>query len=254
MLLWLSLVTALGAQSIHPGMGGRLVPGGASFRVWAPHASAVSVAGNFGSGGLRVIPMTAESGGLWSGDVSGAAAGHAYRYVIRYAGQDYSRRDPYRRLVDTSDYAAGNTILYDPSAFDWGGVSLPPLPPVPKMVIYEMHVGTFFGHGGSKPGTFADAITMLPHLVELGVNVVEVLPVGEFIGIMSGGYNPAEVFAVENRGYGGPNGFKAFVKACHQLGLSVFLDVVYNHLGPWDVQPHRFAVGAAPQLLRPDGA
>lgn len=235
-----ALAGAVGAQSAHPGMGSRLVPGGASFRVWAPHADAAWVAGAFGSGAVQRFPLVDEGGGIWSGDVAGAAAGHAYRYVFRTAGKELTRRDPYGRLVDTSDYATGNTILYDRDAFDWQGVTPPPLPPVEEMVIYELHVGTFAGHAGTTPGTFDDAIARIPHLVELGVNVVEVLPVTEFIGVMSGGYNPAEVFAVENRGYGGPDGFKRFVRACHAAGLSVFLDVVQNHLGPWDLTVHQF--------------
>src|SRR5690606_35658466 len=89
-------------------------------------------------------------------------------------------------------------------------------------------------------GTFADAIARLDHVAALGATAVEVLPVCEFLGQYSGGYDPADLFAVENRGYGGPDGFKAFVEECHARDLAVIVDVVYNHWGPWDLTTYRF--------------
>ncbi len=93
-------------------------------------------------------------------------------------------------------------------------------------VIYEMHVGTF-----SEEGTFDGAIEHLDHLVDLGVTVVEVMPVAESSGARGWGYDGADLWAPHGS-YGGPEGFKRLVAACHRRGLGVVLDVVYNHLGP----------------------
>ena len=93
-------------------------------------------------------------------------------------------------------------------------------------VIYELHVGTF-----TPEGTFDGAIERLGHLVDLGVTHVELMPVTEFPGERGWGYDGVDLFA-PHHAYGGPDGFKRFVDACHARGLAVLLDVVYNHLGP----------------------
>ncbi len=97
---------------------------------------------------------------------------------------------------------------------------------IPGAVIYEMHVGTF-----TQAGTFAAAVERLDHLVTLGVDVVQVLPVAAFPGRWGWGYDGVDLYAVHDA-YGGPPAFQAFVDACHARGLGVCLDVVYNHLGP----------------------
>ena len=93
-------------------------------------------------------------------------------------------------------------------------------------MLYELHVGTF-----TPEGTFDAAIDRLDHLVDLGVDLVEVMPVDAFPGDRNWGYDGVAWFAVHEP-YGGPDGFKRFVDACHRRGLGVLLDVVYNHLGP----------------------
>ncbi len=98
--------------------------------------------------------------------------------------------------------------------------------PLSGAVLYEIHVGTF-----TPEGTFRSAIERLEHLVDLGADAVEVMPVPEFSGERGWGYDGADLFA-PHHAYGGPEGFKAFVDACHRAGLGVVLDVVYNHLGP----------------------
>ncbi|MFN0067717.1 MAG: alpha-amylase family glycosyl hydrolase [Limisphaerales bacterium] len=90
-----------------------------------------------------------------------------------------------------------------------------------------------------RPGTFASAIEKFPYLKELGVNTVEVMPVAEFVGDFSWGYNPAHPYAVESV-YGGPDGLLEFVEAAHAHGLAVILDVVYNHFGPGDASMWQF--------------
>ena len=228
------------AQSHRSGMGATLYDRGTTFRVWAPHATSVSVAGGFNGWSPTANPLAAEPGGLWSADVRGAAPGQRYRYVIRSAAGEETRRDPYSRLVTSSDYDEGLSVIYDPNAFDWGDDDSFTPPALDDLVIYEMHVGTFNDARPERCGGFADAIARLDRVADLGVTAVEVLPVAEFFGNYSSGYDPADIFAVENRAYGGPDGFKAFVKECHARNLAVILDVVYNHWGPWDVTTHRF--------------
>lgn len=107
--------------------------------------------------------------------------------------------------------------------------------PLADAVIYELHVGTF-----TPEGDFDGAIRRLGHLVELGVTHVELLPVAAFPGARGWGYDGVAIFA-PFCGYGGPDGMKRFVDACHQRGLAVILDVVYNHLGPEGNYLARFA-------------
>jgi 1,4-alpha-glucan branching enzyme len=222
-------------------MGSIPYEGGVTFRVWAPHATRVSVAGSFNGFSLTASPLAAEADGLWSADVEGAAVADEYRYVIWHDGEAVTRRDPYGRVVTSSHVEDGHTLVYDPDAFAWSGGPFTP-PALEDLVIYELHVGTFNDEPGGPSGTFADAIARLDHLADLGVTAVEVLPVyesAEFGGNRSG-YAPSDVFAVEHGRYGGPDAFKAFVEACHARGLAVLLDVVYNHWGPWDLTTYRF--------------
>jgi len=144
------------------------------------------------------------------------------------------RIDPYAREVTSS---VGNAVVYDPH-FDWGGDDFH-LPAVNELVIYEMHLGTFHDKEDGKTDKFAEAVQKLDHLQRLGVNVIEVMPLAEFAGGLSWGYNPSCMFAVETN-YGGPAGFKRFVKSVHQAGLGVILDVVYNHFGPSDLDLWQF--------------
>ena len=122
--------------------------------------------------------------------------------------------------------------------FDWEGDNFH-IPPVNELVIYEMHLGTFHDKEDGKSDKFEEALQKLDHLQRLGVNVLEVMPLAQFAGELSWGYNPSCVFAVETN-YGGPSGFKRFVKAAHRAGLAVILDVVYNHFGPGDLDLWQF--------------
>ena len=112
-------------------------------------------------------------------------------------------------------------------------------PPWNETVIYEMHIGTFNDAPGGTPGTFATAISRLDQIRDLGVNAIKVMPIGEFAGDFSWGYNPAYPFAVEGA-YGGMNEFKRFVNEAHARGMGVIVDVVHNHYGPSDLDMWRF--------------
>jgi 1,4-alpha-glucan branching enzyme len=205
---------------------------GTTFRVWAPHALDVHVTGTFDDwAGDRHGLVRDDDGGAdtWSIDVPGARPGDEYRFIVGTPAGDQWRLDPYARQVTTS---VGNAVIYDPAAFDWGDEMFT-MPGWDDVVIYELHIGTFAASAEHR-GTFDRAIRRLPYLRDLGVSAVQVMPPFEFAGDISWGYNPAHLFAIES-GYGGPDAFKRFIKAAHEHGIAVIVDVVYNHLGPSDL-------------------
>jgi 1,4-alpha-glucan branching enzyme len=216
---------------------------GVTFRVWAPNATSVYVPGQFNGWSTTATPLAKEltNGiwtGVWSADVPSAATGQQYKYFINYNGGSVWKHDPRARLVTSSGSSAGaNDIIYDPTAFDWRGDSLTP-PGLNDLFIYELHVGTFSSSAGSS--RFISATNQLDYLKSLGVNAVELLPIAEFPSTNSWGYNPAQPFAVENMAYGGADGLKTFVQACHLHSLGVLLDVVHNHYGPDDLDLWNF--------------
>lgn len=222
------------AAPVRQGMGAIAHDHGTTFRVWAPHADRVSVIGTFNDWDPEAHVLEPEGHGVFALDVPGARPGDEYRFEIRHGDQVLSRIDPYARAVTNS---VGNGIVHDP-AFDWGDDAFV-MPPHRELVIYELHVGTFQRPSPEVPGTFDDAVAGLGHLAALGVNAIEVMPVAEFAGDLSWGYNPALPFAIE-QAYGGPAAFKRFVKAAHARGIAVVLDVVYNHFGPSDLHLWQF--------------
>lgn len=217
------------------GMGAILHTQGVAFRVWAPHAQRVSVIGSFNDWEGTRHPMEAEENGYWYASVDESHTGDQYRFLLSTPNGEFTRIDPYAREVTNS---VGNAIVHDPS-FDWQGDDFH-LAPWNELVIYELHVGTFNDQeDGSHQGEFSSVAARLGHLKKLGVNGIQIMPVGEFAGDRSWGYNPAHIFSVENT-YGGPLAFKHFVKRAHQEGIAVILDVVYNHLGPSDLDLWQF--------------
>lgn len=217
------------------GMGAVPYDRGTGFRVWAPHAEWVGVEGSFNNWDAAKNPMNPEDNGYWFIAINGAKPGDEYKFVIKNGKQQLHKIDPYAQEVTNS---VGNGVIYDHAAYDWEGDAYQ-LPGHHELVIYEAHVGTFYDASGDKPGTFALAEKKLDHLVDLGVNVVQLMPVAEFAGDFSWGYNPAHIFAVESA-YGGPDGLKSFIKKAHSKGLAVVIDVVYNHFGPSDLDLWQF--------------
>jgi 1,4-alpha-glucan branching enzyme len=217
------------------GMGAIPLEHGVAFRVWAPNAQQVAVIGDFNAWNKTAHPMTVEGNGYWFAGVTDAQVGQEYRYHLVTPFGEFARIDPYARAVTNS---IGNGIIYDPDAFDWEGDDFSAAG-WNQLVIYEMHIGSFTPDANEQPGNFGKVLTQLDHLKRLGVNAVQIMPVGEFAGDRSWGYNPAQVFAVESA-YGGPDGLKHFVKELHRNGLAVILDVVYNHFGPSDLDIWRF--------------
>src|SRR5215831_15888826 len=215
-------------------MGTILYPGGAAFRVWAPFASSIFAAGTFNQWSATANPFASEGNGYWSVEVSGAAVGDEYQFVIHNADQVLWHKNPYASEVVNS---SGNAIIHDPD-FDWTGEDFV-MPPRNELVIYEMHIGTFNDSPGTGPGTFDEVVPKLGYLHDLGINAIEIMPVLEFPMSFSWGYNPADPFAVESA-LGGPQGLHRFVKAAHGHGIAVIMDVVYNHFGPGDLDLWRF--------------
>ncbi len=212
-----------------PGMGAIVHSAGTAFRLWAPHADYVSVVGTFNDWDIESDPLRKENNNHWYGNVPTAEVGAEYRYFIRNGNQTFLRIDPYARQVTSS---VGNAVVADPH-FDWAGDDFQ-LPPYNELVIYELHMGTFGASGGRLPVGFAAAIEKLDYLAGMGINAIEVMPIAEFAGDFSWGYNPSHPFAVKSI-YGGPQAFKEFVKAAHRKGIAVIMDVVLNHFGPSDL-------------------
>jgi maltooligosyltrehalose trehalohydrolase len=195
--------------------------GGVHFRVWAPASKRVAVrlAADVELATSIEVELTKEPDGYWSGLIGDARAGTHYRY--RLDSGDYP--DPASRFQPHGPHGASQLI--DPSSFiwsddDWKGVTRL------GQVIYEMHIGTF-----TREGTWAAAMAQLSHLEELGVTLLEVMPIADFPGRFGWGYDGVNLFA-PTRLYGEPDDFRRFVDRAHSLHLGVILDVVYNHLGP----------------------
>jgi 1,4-alpha-glucan branching enzyme len=224
--------------STRAGYGSIPYSGGCTFRVWAPNATKVTVAGSFNSFSSTANPLVHDpnysqgTNWVWSVDVPGATAGQQYQYYV--SGTE--KQDPRSRSQVSS---AGNCYIYNTTNFNWAGDNYR-APGLSNAVVYELHIGSFNdpGYSGS-PGTFYTATNLFPYLQQLGINVIEVMPVSEFQGDFSWGYDPSDIFGVESS-YGGPDGFKTFVKTAHQYGMAVLLDVVHNHYGPNDLSLWEF--------------
>lgn len=216
------------------GMGAVLEDGRTTFRVWAPNAEKIFVIGDFNNWDKSSMPLELEENGYWSGVFDTVKEGDAYKYLIHNNGKEYERNDPYAFEVTSS---IGNSIVRTLN-FDWGDDNFQ-MPSWNELVIYELHVGTFNRKEADKVATFDSVIEKIPYLKELGINCIELLPVAEFSGGISWGYNPAHPFAIE-QDYGGPDALARLIKSCHENGIGVIIDVVYNHLGPSDVDLWQF--------------
>jgi maltooligosyltrehalose trehalohydrolase len=190
---------------------------GVRFRLWAPHATAVS---------LRIIepamtlPMEARQDHWFELTLEGAGAGTRYWFVL---DDGTEVPDPASRYQP--DDVHGPSEVIDPLAYQWRDAGWRGRP-WHEAVIYELHVGTF-----TPEGTFRAVIDRLDHLVALGITVIELLPVADFRGRWNWGYDGVLLFAPD-ASYGRPEDLKALVDACHARGLMIVLDVVYNHFGP----------------------
>ena len=200
-------------------VGAEPVPGaGTHFRVWAPKRHTVEV--EIERRGAPTVVLRPDGGGYFAGFVSEAVPGTRYRLRLDGGG---AFPDPASRYQPEGPH--GPSEVVDPGAFTWGDDGWRGVTP-PGQVVYELHVGTF-----TPEGTWEAAARQLPGLAELGVTVLEVMPVNEFPGRFGWGYDGVALFA-PTRLYGTPDDMRRFVDAAHRVGLGVVLDVVYNHLGP----------------------
>jgi 1,4-alpha-glucan branching enzyme len=247
---------------IHSGtpMGANLIGEGATFRVWAPHARSVHVLGDF-NGRQRDDRglLTRDAHGHWRGFIPGVRDRHRYMFYVVGEGGEGPKRDPYARELQTP---FPSECIIRRTDFPWhetGYVT----PRFPDFVIYQLHVGTFFTPNlPRKGGIFLDVARKIPHLADLGVTALQLLPIQEFQTRFSLGYNGTDYFSPEmDFGVEDPdlapyvaevnklldaqgltryavealrgemNQLKALVDLCHLYGLAVLLDVVYNHAG-----------------------
>jgi malto-oligosyltrehalose trehalohydrolase len=197
--------------------GASFVDGSTRFRLWAPAHSAVRLKLE---GHDALLSMTSVENGVHELVTPLATPGSTYRYVL---SDDREIADPASRYQPED--AAGPSEVIDPTAYRWRDGSWLGKPWA-SAVIYELHVGAF-----TPEGTFAAAIDKLGELAELGVTVIELMPIADFPGKRNWGYDGVLLFAPDST-YGRPDDLKRLVDAAHGLGLSVILDVVYNHFGP----------------------
>jgi maltooligosyltrehalose trehalohydrolase len=187
------------------------------FLVWAPAINQVEV--HILSSEERMVPLEKVSRGCHYGVVQGVKPGT--RYFYRLDGNT-ERPDPASKFQPEGVH--GPSVVIDPHfVWDephWSGI------PLSHYLIYELHVGTY-----TAQGTFDAVVPHLDELKDLGITSIEIMPVAQFQGERNWGYDGVYPFAVQNS-YGGPQGLKRLVNACHHRGLAVTLDVVYNHLGP----------------------
>ncbi len=187
------------------------------FGVWAPEAQKVSL-----SWRNKTVPMNGPNHrGWWTLEVPEAGCGDKYSFLL----DDDLTRYPDPRGMRQPEGVHNASELYDHSLFEWHDQLWRGSPKIGS-ILYELHIGTF-----SEAGTFDGAIEHLQYLADLGVTHVEVMPVAAWAGKQGWGYDSVALFATHEP-YGGPDGFKRFVDACHAKGLGVILDVVYNHFGP----------------------
>jgi len=189
------------------------------FRVWAPKAREVAVQ-IVTNGKEQALYLSGEPDGYFSAQAAGFSAGDRYFYVL-----DGTRRYPDPASRFQPEGVHGPSEIVNPGAFEWHDNEWKGTT-VEALIIYELHIGTF-----TQEGTFQAVIKRLDYLLELGISAIEIMPVAQFPGSRNWGYDGAYLFAPQNS-YGGPVGLKTLVDTCHGLGLSVILDVVYNHLGP----------------------
>ena len=215
-----------------PTLGANLTSGGVVFRVWAPHATAAWVEGDFAA---QKVAMNAEAGSIFSATVADAHPGTTYAFDFDSPSGPIRRLDPYCRQL-LADGSACTVV--DPSAYAW---KTSPFARAPRnaTVVYEAHVAGF-------AGSFAAMTAALPSLATLGANVVELMPVQSFGGKTNGwGYNPQLYFAPK-AGLGTADELRALVDEAHHDGMGVWLDTVVNHMDGWSQAPLACFDGACP--------
>ena len=260
-------------------MGANLTADGATFRVWAPNDSIEvyihlsELPDNINIASLLWQPnderkLRRQIDNTWTGFIPGVKDGDFYRFYITGRGPQPYKRDPYARELEFYGYPDCDCIVRDPTSYPWHDQNYQ-TPAFNDLIIYQFHVGRFYEVDENKHderqyrvGKFLDVLERIPYLVQLGVNAIEPLPIAEFQGPYSLGYNGTDIFSPEmdyavqqqdlpayfaivnkllsDRGCaplseshleGQVNQLKVLIDICHLYGLAVILDVVYNHAG-----------------------
>ena len=204
----------------HPNLGAFGSADWTTFRVWAPMRRRVELVLNPGGSPSRHRLLRRVGDGIFTATFADVAPGDLYAYFLDGEGPF---PDPASRFQPQGVHGPSAVIApwtYQWSDGTWRGITLQ------NAVFYELHVGTF-----TPEGTFAGATERLPYLADLGVTVVELMPVADFPGTRNWGYDGVSLFA-PSRAYGTPDDLRRLVDRAHALGLAVVLDVVYNHFGP----------------------
>ena len=214
----------------HAPVGATLTNSGTVFKVWAPTRTTTHVRGSFNSWGTG-NPL-AKVGEYFIGRVPAAADNGYYKY---YFNNSVWNSDPRARALDPTQSL--NARIENRFRYAWQSADFP-TPPLDRMVIYQLHVGTFSGRNdpwgaAPNPGRFVDVAARVGHLADLGVNAVMLNPITEFPTDFSAGYNPITQWSPEWI-YGTPDNFKSMVDVLHQNGIAVILDIVWNHFSPTD--------------------
>lgn len=189
--------------------------GSADVSIWSPLAARVDVVTDHDT-----IALQKAENGYWRAITKSITAGTKYKVSVN--GDDPL---PEPASLSQPDGVHGQSEVIDLGKFKWADSAYKNIP-LGQYIIYELHTGTF-----SEENNFDGIISKLPHLVSLGVNAIEVMPVGQFPGARNWGYDGVYPFAVQNS-YGGAEAFQRLVNACHESGVAVVLDVIYNHIGP----------------------
>jgi 1,4-alpha-glucan branching enzyme len=257
-------------QNISPAtpMGATLVAGGgATFRTWAPRASAVYLNGTFGgaqfTGQIDSLLLSKDAFGYWTGFMQNAQEGDLYHFWVTGAGSSGYKRDPYARQLATDEpFPTCSCIIRSGTAYPWHDASFV-TPDFTNMIVYQLHIGTYAITQPGITSTYLDIIGKIPYLVALGINVLQPLPVDEVETDPSMGYDGADYFSPDfpyvvtdpavlaqylatingllqakslsplalNDIVSGHAQLKALVDLCHVYGIAVAFDVVYNHAG-----------------------
>lgn len=198
---------------------------GVDFSVWAPFAKEVALL-HWLEFEWGEVPMESDGKGYWTVKNVDAEPGQLYKYrITTQLGEKLDRNDPYARQLTDSDTGSSVIVAND---FEWNDADTFVQTPKEKAIIYELHIGTFNKPDASTTGTFETAIEKLDYIAELGVTYIELMPVTSMAMGHGWGYAPNYIFSIETA-YGGRHGLLEFVKACHQKGIGVIIDVVYNH-------------------------